>query len=196
MRMFQKFIILKHPHNDLIMRFLSFKFPFALLTILMLMLGGCRSKRNISFPGGSTGRTEIIVNLPENLSLNRKRIIEEAHKWLGTPYKYGCSQRGVASDCSGMVVCVFEESIGAKLPRNSAQQSRYCKSIKLRDVLPGDLVFFATGKDPDRISHVGIMLDGDAFIHVSTSKGTCISSVNSPYYRRTFKAFGRPSELK
>ena len=121
----------------------------------------------------------------------RKKIVQEAYGWLGTPYGYGKADKGVACDCSGMVMSVYEKVTGIKLPRNSARQSEFCRNLKKRDVLAGDLCFFATGKDPEKISHVGIMVDESNFIHASTSKGVVISDINQPYYIRTFKGYGR-----
>lgn len=126
-----------------------------------------------------------------NISKTRRRIVSEAKTWLGTPYSYGKAEKGKASDCSGMVMSVYQKVTGVKLPRNSARQAEFCKRLKKKDVKAGDLCFFATGKDPDRISHVGIMLDDKMFIHSSTSKGVVISDITQPYYVKTFKGFGR-----
>lgn len=120
-----------------------------------------------------------------------KKIIEEAYTWLGTPYSYACAEKGVATDCSGMVLQVYEKIAGIKLPRNSAKQAEFCKSIKKKEVKIGDLVFFATGKDQNKISHVGIMVDDKNFIHASASKGVVVSDMTQPYYVRTFRGFGR-----
>lgn len=111
--------------------------------------------------------------------------------WMGTPYSYGSSLKGEGTDCSGMVLAVYRDVAGVMLPRNSAQQADFSKSVCKKDVKTADLVFFATGKSSDKVSHVGIMLDSDRFIHASSSKGVVISSVSSPYYVRTFKKFGR-----
>lgn len=120
-----------------------------------------------------------------------KKMIEESKTWLGTPYRYAAQEKGVGTDCSGMVVTLYEDYLGVKLPRNSAKQAEYCKSLKGTELREGDLVFFATGKDPEKISHVGIILDSENFIHASTSKGVVISQLQSPYYKRTFRGFGR-----
>lgn len=118
-------------------------------------------------------------------------IVTEAYTWLGTPYGYAKAEKGKACDCSGMVMRVYEKVRGVKLPRNSAQQQDFCKKLKEKDVREGDLCFFATGKDPDRTSHVGIMIDDRNFIHASASKGVVISDITQPYYVRTFKGYGR-----
>ena len=126
-----------------------------------------------------------------NLPKSNNKIVKEAYSWLGTPYGYGKAEKGKACDCSGMVMSVYEKVTGVKLPRNSAQQQSFCRSIKKKDVRVGDLCFFATGKDPDRTSHVGIMVDDTNFIHSSTSKGVVVSDITQPYWVKTFKGFGR-----
>ena len=127
-------------------------------------------------------------------SKTRKKIVSEAMTWKGTPYGYGKAEKGKASDCSGMVMSVYEKVTGIKLPRNSAQQQDFCKDLKKKNVEPGDLCFFATGKDKDKTSHVGIMVDDRNFIHASTSKGVVVSDITQPYYVRTFKGYGRVPE--
>ena len=126
-----------------------------------------------------------------DLSRSASKIVKEASGWLGTPYGYGKAEKGKACDCSGMVMSVYEKVTGIKLPRNSAQQQDFCKRLKEKDVRVGDLCFFATGKDPDKTSHVGIMIDETNFIHASTSKGVVVSDITQPYWIRTFKGYGR-----
>lgn len=53
-------------------------------------------------------------------------------------------------------------------------------SVKKSDLKTGDLVFFNTAGN--RVSHVGIYVGSNRFIHSSTSKGVMISSVNDRAY--------------
>lgn len=126
------------------------------------------------------------------ISKQQEKIVKEAKSWLGTPYRYGACEKGEGSDCSGMVLKVYEKAVGMKLPRNSAKQAEFCRELKGKEVKVGDLAFFATGKDPKKISHVGIMINDTEFIHASTKKGVIISDITTPYYERTFIMFGRP----
>lgn len=153
-------------------------------------LASCSSHKKHSprRPAASSQVEAIHVKRPGK---SQRSIVDAAYEWLGTPYKYGGSEKGVGTDCSGMVLVVYEQETGIKIPRNSAKQAEFCKPLEPEDVEIGDLVFFATGKDPDRISHVGIVIDDKRFIHASTSKGVVISDLYSPYYIRTFKMFGR-----
>ncbi len=159
----------------------------------MVMGAGCKSHHSVRRGNHHRGhKTELPVHLDfSSLSKERRAIVREAEEWLGTPYAYGESTKQRGSDCSGMVLSVYLETTGIKLPRNSAKQAEFCKSLKAKDVRPGDLVFFATGKDPDRVSHVGIMISDEDFIHVSTSKGAVVSKTTTPYYTRTCMGYGR-----
>lgn len=156
------------------------------LVCLALLLGGCRASKPTK---PDVTRIEKTIH-PGKINKTQRIIIDEAMSWLGTPYKYASAEKGVATDCSGMVVKVYEKA-GRKLPRNSAKQAEFCVDLSPDEVEPGDLVFFATGKNPDRVSHVGIMLDPENFIHASASKGVVVSKVTSSYYIRTFKKYGR-----
>ncbi|MDE6811299.1 MAG: C40 family peptidase [Muribaculaceae bacterium] len=157
----------------------------------LMVSGGCHSsKPNNPYTNKSSGEIHISIN--ENiLSPDRKKIVRECRQWIGTPYKYGGNTHEEGVDCSGMVLMVYLNALDRKLPRNSLAQSEFCKKLRSVDVKPGDLVFFATGKNPDRISHVGIMLDTDSFIHSSSTKGVVISQLTLPYWTKTFRMFGR-----
>ena len=171
-----------------------------LIAIFGISLPSCRSskKSDSSYYESRHGHNKTDKDKKSMHSIGGseigKRIVKEANGWLGTPYGYGKAEKGVACDCSGMVMSVYLKVTGVKLPRNSAQQQDFCKKLKKKDVKIGDLCFFATGKDADKVSHVGIMVDDNNFIHASTSKGVVVSDITQPYYVRTFKGFGRVPE--
>lgn len=167
-----------------------------MLLAMALLAGGCSTSHRAhkrKYHDSYTSRTVNTKDLkPADLSAHEDRIVSEALTWLGTPYRYASSDKKKGTDCSGMVLRVFEDAVGRPLPRNSALQAEACRRLKEKDVRPGDLVFFATGSDPRKISHVGIMVNATDFIHASTSKGVVISDINAPYYIRTFIMYGRP----
>lgn len=118
-----------------------------------------------------------------------KKLVEEASRWIGTPYRYaGASTDG--TDCSGLVMTVFNKVLDVKLPRNSAKQQQACHQIDLDKAQPGDLVFFATGSDRGRVSHVGLYIGGGEMIHAS-SRGVIVSNLSEKYYARRFHSAGR-----
>lgn len=176
------------------------KHPVRIIIILAMLIifFGCKSHKKVN------NNVEVIVvetvenKKDEKKELNKKgkgeEIAEEALSWLGTPYKYGGQEKGIGTDCSGMVMIIYLKIAGKKLPRVSTEQGDFCEELKKKNVVAGDLVFFATGKDENLISHVGIMIDGERFVHASASKGVIISEITTPYYSRTFKKYGRVPE--
>ena len=78
---------------------------------------------------------------------------------------------------------------------NAQYQQGY--SIERAQALAGDLVFFKDTYNSghiDGVSHVGIMVDSDSFIHLS-SGGCKISSLNNSYYNNHFLAIKRLREV-
>lgn len=161
---------------------------FAICIILLSGLTACNSTKKISSRPGNPEIEEIHI---KKSGKKGKKIIDEAYTWLGTPYKYAGAEKGKGTDCSGLVMKVYETATGEKIPRNSARQAEYCTRIDAADVDAGDLVFFATGKNPQQVSHVGIVIDSESFIHASSSKGVVVSKFANNYYQRTFLMYGR-----
>lgn len=143
-------------------------------------------------PTTSVAKTEGLRSLDSRfsgkISNNIEDLLKDAQKYLGAPYKYGgASSSGF--DCSGFTLTVFEEN-SYKLPRRSSDQAVTGDEIDIRNVKPGDLLFFATAGGT-RVSHVGIVhdigKDGEVkFIHSSTSKGVIISSLNEKYWNKAY----------
>lgn len=167
---------------------------FILLTLVAFL--GC----GVSCTSSKKSKKDDIVRI-ETVKKHKKgkkkgsgledRLVDEAMTWMGTPYRYAGSEKGVGTDCSGMVLRVYEDVAGTKLPRNSRKQAEFCRKLKRADVKAGDLVFFATGSDRKVISHVGIMIDDNRFVHASAKKGVILSEMSQSYYERTFIMFGR-----
>jgi cell wall-associated NlpC family hydrolase len=104
-------------------------------------------------------------------------LTRSAMRFLGTPYSFGgTSTRGF--DCSGYVQHVFA-LMGVHLPRTADAQ--YDAARKIAGALrPGDLVFFQTYAAG--VSHVGIYLGHDTFVHASSSQGVTVSSLHESYW--------------
>lgn len=153
-----------------------------------VMLASCGSSRKsvatATYGQGKPG-TFKTENGQISLSPVSDAVVSEARKWLGTPYKYGGNDtRGI--DCSGLVLQVYQRALSIDLPRNSRAQHDFCSPSGGEVLVPGDLLFFATGKDRNRVSHVGIYVGGNNMIHASASKGVIVSDFTAPYYQRTF----------
>ena len=129
------------------------------------------------------------------LTQDEKELIKEAKSWIGTKYKYGGHSRS-GTDCSGFVLQVYKAVYDLKLPRSSKDQYAFCEKVNKNMMRVGDLVFFATGKSKDVVSHVGIFIGNNEFIHASSSKGVVISNLNQNYYLRTFVSAGKVVKKK
>lgn len=122
---------------------------------------------------------------------DNKKLYKELKKWLGTPYAYAQHTCGEGTDCSGMVMEVFQEVYGIKVHRNSAKMlEQNCREIDLDDLREGDLLFFCTNDD-GRVSHVGIYLKDNKFVHASSSRGVCVDDLRQNYYATHFHAAAR-----
>jgi cell wall-associated NlpC family hydrolase len=123
------------------------------------------------------------------------QVIKTARTYLGTPYRYGGStSKGM--DCSGLL-CTSFASIDVKLPRTSTEQASYGKDVRLNDIAPGDLVFFAERQGSSKISHVGLVTavkrkEAITFIHSSTSRGVVEDNLFGEYYQKIFVKAIRP----
>ncbi|HRP01270.1 MAG TPA: C40 family peptidase [Candidatus Kapabacteria bacterium] len=123
------------------------------------------------------------IELPE--SDLRRKIINEAKNWIGTPYQYGGeSMQGV--DCSGFVMSVYH-NVGLDMPRTSDQQFNYANKVSKRNREAGDLIFFEKN---NRIFHVGIYIGSNSMIHASTSKGVIIQSLDDAYFKERYNSSG------
>lgn len=85
----------------------------------------------------------------------------------GTPYRNGGADPN-GFDCSGLVWYVFAQH-GIAVPRTVSEQYRSGGEVQSADLKAGDLVFFTTTSTA--VSHVGIVVGGDSFVHAPTSSG-------------------------
>lgn len=114
-----------------------------------------------------------------------------AAEWIGTPYRSGeHTKRG--TDCSGLAGEIYQTVYHTRLPRSTGEQLAGCRKVARRNLKEGDLVFFHNGKSRKKVTHVGIYLKEDKFVHASTSRGVIVSSLNEDYWRRCWMHGGRP----
>lgn len=117
-----------------------------------------------------------ISNRSENIS----KVVESAHKKLGSRYVYGdTGRRGY--DCSGLTYSIYSNELGIKLNRSSIDQARNGIHVDRKDLVPGDLVFFKTSAR--RIGHVGLYIGEGNMIHASSSnRKVMVTNINSSNY--------------
>ncbi len=122
---------------------------------------------------------EKLTNIP---------LLETIDKWWGTKYCMGGSTENCI-DCSAFTQLLMHDVYQQSLPRTSQEQYNICEKVELEDMKEGDLVFFNTnGYD---ISHVGVYLQNNKFVHASTSGGVMISDLTETYWQTRFRGAGR-----
>ena len=122
-----------------------------------------------------------------SISAKRQSVLNYAAQFLGVPYVYGGSTPS-GFDCSGFTSYVFENTVGS-LPRVAQAQYDATTRVSRDDLLPGDLVFF--GSSTSSISHVGIYVGSNQFIHApNTGDVVKYSSLTGSYATR-YQGAGR-----
>ncbi|GAB2043633.1 hypothetical protein AGATL06_01290 [Agathobaculum sp. TL06] len=117
----------------------------------------------------------------------RAEVLEYAAQFLGTPYVYGGSSPS-GFDCSGFTSYVFNNTVGS-IPRVAQSQFNATTHVSREELLPGDLVFF--GSSASSISHVGIYVGDDTFIHSPHTGDVVKYESLSGSYASRFQGGGR-----
>ncbi len=117
---------------------------------------------------------------------DRDRPLVHALQTVGVKYRLGGRSPDTGFDCSGLVVHVFERAWGVLLPPGTAALRRVGMPVmKLKELEPGDLVFYNTRNRP--YSHVGIYLGEGRFLHAPRAGAKVrVENVMTPYWRQRF----------
>lgn len=137
----------------------------------------------------SSGTAITPSNTAASVSISAKRqsVLNYAAQFLGVPYVYGGSTPS-GFDCSGLTSYVFKNTVGS-IPRVAQAQYDATTRVSRDDLLPGDLVFF--GSSTSSISHVGIYVGSNQFIHApNTGDVVKYSSLTGSYATR-YQGAGR-----
>ena len=152
----------------------------ALLAVIALSSAGCATTGGAPRPRPFPGAPEppVVVSPSPAAPVS---IVATAMMLRGVPYRNGGSDLS-GFDCSGFVQWVFAQN-GVRLPREVREQFEAGKKIDVRDVTPGDLLFFETvGRGA---SHVGVAIGGDQFVHAPSSSGVVrVEKFTARYWAR------------
>lgn len=131
-----------------------------------------------------------VVNQYKKKISDREKITIEINKYLGVPYLWGGDNPN-AFDCSGLVQWTFKKSIDLTIPRTTIQQYNNWKSLisnQFQNLKKGDLLYFKTyGSNP--VSHVGIFVGNNTFIHSPKKNDFVKSSLISGYWKSKLVGF-------
>ena len=129
----------------------------------------------------------ILLDAPVE-DLNDTRLLAFIDDWYGTRYRLGGNDKS-GIDCSAFVQSFFAAIYGLSISRTCREQYDASNRVKRSNLQEGDLVFFKTrGKS---ISHVGVYLRNNKFIHASTSSGVMISDLTEEYFAKRYAGAGR-----
>ncbi|MFT5780853.1 MAG: cell wall-associated NlpC family hydrolase [Pseudomonas sp.] len=132
--------------------------------------------------------TELTDEAPYQLPALADSILDRGFELVGTRYRRGGTSTKTGFDCSGFVGYLFREEAGIKLPRSTREMINLDAPLIAREELePGDIVFF-NNRGRGRVSHAGIYIGDDQFIHSSSSRsgGVRVDSLDSRYWRTSF----------
>jgi len=131
-------------------------------------------------------RYAVLLSTPAEEVKNTK-MFEFIDDWYGTPYHLGgTTKKGV--DCSAFSQFLFASVYGLSIPRTAREQYNLTSRISRTQLTEGDLIFFNTRGG---ISHVGVYLQNNKFVHASTSGGVMISNIFDEYWAKKFVGVGR-----
>ena len=146
-----------------------------------------RSAAEVEAASATQLKYAILMNT-EVESLPNKSLLENVDEWYGVRYRRGGNTKS-GVDCSGFTVAVYSALYGLTLPRVSREQYRISRKISTTELREGDLVFFnTTGRG---VSHVGVYLGNNYFIHASVSRGVMVNNLYESYYIKRFIGAGR-----
>lgn len=124
------------------------------------------------------------------MSIEQKKVIGYALKYVGNKYRYGGTSLTKGADCSGFTLAVYKK-FGYKLTHNAYSQIGDTKTVKMKNIKPGDLIFYGSSKRS--CSHVALYIGNGKVVHASTER---TGIVVSDYKYRKYVAVGRVLETE
>lgn len=119
------------------------------------------------------------------MSVEQKAVVSYALQYVGNRYSYGGSSLTKGTDCSGFTMAVYKE-FGYKLTHNSNAQLKETKKVSMKNIKPGDIIFYGSSKS--NCNHVALYIGNEKVVHASTySTGITVSD----YKYRKYVGVGR-----
>jgi cell wall-associated NlpC family hydrolase len=107
-----------------------------------------------------------------------------AKKLAGIRYTRGGTSPKTGFDCSGFVTYVMQNH-GVSLPRTSSAMYGTGRAVSVKELQPGDLVFYDTNNNGRKdVSHVAIYMGNNTMIHSASKKVEYDSLSNSWWSKR------------
>lgn len=166
-----------------------FILPFAIF-----LLVACHSKKDtattntsLEAPASMMTKYATLMKVDER-DLKNKKLIYFIDKWYGVPYKWGGGDKG-GVDCSHLVCKAYQDVYQKKISGTTVDLEKASSHVKETKLKEGDLVFFKI--ESEKVSHVGIYVINNYFLHASVKKGVMLNSLDEKYYKKYFYSGGR-----
>lgn len=130
----------------------------------------------------------LVDDKPYEMPQLADSLLDLGRSLVGTRYRYGGTSVQSGFDCSGFVGYLFRKEVGLELPRSTRELIKLdAPKVARADLEPGDLILF-NDRGRGRVSHAGIYLGDDQFIHSSSSRsgGVRIDSLDDSYWNRSY----------
>ena len=141
-------------------------------------------------PAASLSKPPVAAKTPEQQPPRRDRsdmgaiAARTAERFVGIPYRWGGDTVVDGMDCSGFVRAVYN-LCGVNIPRTSREQYRVGDVVGREELKDGDLVFF--GPSADEITHVGIFVGNDRFVHApKRGDDIKVTSLDDAYFLKRY----------
>lgn len=114
---------------------------------------------------GKTFNCKVTVVDYTKMTKEQKKVVSYALKYVGNRYSYGGSSLTKGTDCSGFTMAVYK-NFGVTLSHNAYGQMQETKSVKKKNIKPGDLLFYGSSKRS--CNHVAMYIGDGKIVHAST----------------------------
>lgn len=171
---------------------------FIPLFAIALFISSCSTTKNVSSKSSKENNAASdkiktkyakLLNVDEN-RIDNAKLYAFIDDWYGVKYKYGGkNKQGI--DCSGFVSVLYNDVYKKELTGPVTSMFYQCKGVWKDKLTEGDLVFFKI--ENDNVSHVGVYLQNNKFVHASVKKGIMIDDLDEAYYKKYFYKGGKIS---
>jgi len=172
--------------------------------ILLVFTASCKSKKTVATKNPTKQKTEVVKNTTDNViikeetpikisaeeikNISDKTLANFISDWYGTIYKYGgADKHGI--DCSHFAAKLYADVYKKTITGPASSIELETMGVKATDIQEGNLVFFKI--NGETVSHVGVYVGDNKFVHASTKRGVIISDLNEPYYKKYFYKAGK-----
>ncbi len=171
-------------------------FQFICVSILLstaVSTSSCRTSKETTTNTSVSKSEKVIGKYATLLNVDKSKIeniklYSFIDEWYGVPYKYGGKNKS-GIDCSNFTATLYSSIYKKSISGSSSSIFEQCKTVSKSNLEEGDLLFFKI--DGDKISHIGVYLQNNKFVHATTKKGVMIDDLDEAYYKKYYYKAGR-----